>query len=75
MGCCHGKISNIRARAIPVIENKPSNPDIELMKNQLNVKKVTEVPQLNLVSNKLYMSRRLNTISKQTSNSEISGTV
>lgn len=75
MGCCHAKISNIRARTIPVIENEPSTPDIELMKKQLNVKKVMEVPQLNLVSNKLYMSRMLNTMSKQTSNCEISGTV
>jgi len=60
---------------MPAIENEPLTPDIELMKKQLNVKKVMEVPQLNLVSNKLYISRKPNIVSKQTSNCEISGSI
>lgn len=75
MGCCHAKISNIRAKTMPVIENELSTPDIEQMKKQLNVKKVMEVPQLNLDSNQLFISRKLNNLSKQTSHCEISGTV
>ena len=60
---------------MPLIHNEPSTPDIELMRKKLNVKKVMEVPQLNLVSNQLYISRQLNTMSKQTSNCEMSRTV